>query len=372
MQKKIKRLKSTCKVLYAILFITFISSMIFVYNNHDFYERPLAKITEETVTDSKEIVDAYGNADELFTQALTAEIKNGEDKGEEIKLTNEYSISGAYDFAYKIGDEVFVTLDQKNNTLTGRIRDVKRDKYILLALWAFIFTLLFVGKQRGLLATISLALNVLILSWTLDLYIHQGLDLLWLSGFAVILFTILSLLLMNGRNEKTYAAILTTLLGTFLSLLITLVVVWYTEGKGLYYEEMSFLTRPYKLVFVAGLFIGALGAVMDVAISISSALYEFYQKDPHISNQSLKQAGFNIGRDIMGTMTNILFFAYVSGAIPILLVYFKNASPLGFALSQNLSLEIARALAGGIGIVLTIPIGVYTSIFFINRRRGKE
>lgn len=370
MKEKLKKMDLKYKIFYLILLITCISSIIFVYNNHKFYARPLAKITQETVTDSKETVDSYENEDELFTQELVAEIQNGEAKGQEIRLTNEYSTSGAYDFSYKVKDEIFVTLDKKNGRWTGRIRDIKRDKYILLALWAFVFTLLFVGKQRGLLATISLAINVLILYVTLDLYIHQGLNLLWLSGFAVILFTILSLLIMNGCNEKTFAAILTTILGTFLSLLITFLAIWYTDGKGLYYEEMSFLTRSYQLVFFAGLFIGALGAVMDVAISISSALYEFYQKDPNISNENLKQAGFNIGGDIMGTMTNILFFAYVSGAIPILLVYFKNASPLGFALSQNLSLEIARALAGGIGIVLTIPIGVYTSIFFINRRRG--
>ena len=79
-----------------------------------------------------------------------------------------------------------------------------------------------------------------------------------------------------------------------------------------------------------------------------------------------------IGKDIMGTMTNILFFAYISGSIPMLILYFKNASPLGYTLSMNLSLEVARALAGGIGIVLTIPIGLYITIFFINRKKARQ
>lgn len=73
----------------------------------------------------------------------------------------------------------------------------------------------------------------------------------------------------------------------------------------------------------------------------------------------------------MGTMTNILFFAYISGSIPMLLLFLKNASLWGFTLSMNLSLELARALAGGIGIVLAIPIGLYISIFFVNRKRGR-
>ena len=91
-----------------------------------------------------------------------------------------------------------------------------------------------------------------------------------------------------------------------------------------------------------------------------------------ISIKALKTSGMEIGKDIMGTMTNILFFAYISGSIPMLILYFKNASSLGYTLSMNLSLEVARALAGGIGIVLTIPIGLYTTIFFINRKKARQ
>ncbi|WP_440895633.1 YibE/F family protein [Amphibacillus sp. Q70] len=359
-------------IFYTIVAICFIFSIVFVYNNHRFYERPIAKVIQTTVTETTETMDLYENEDMLFTQQMTAEIKNGEQKGQHIHIVNEHSSSGAYDFSYNTGDELFVSIDQDSTSLTGSITDVKRDKYVVVVMWIFIFTLLLVGRRQGLFATISLAINMILLSYALDIYVNTQLNLLWICGITAILFTVTSLLLVNGRNEKTYAAIIATILGTFISLFIAYLAIWFTSEKGLYYEEMSFLTRPYQLVFLAGLFIGAIGAVMDVAISISSALYELYQKDHHISNNSLKKSGFNIGKDIMGTMTNILFFAYISGSIPILIVYFKNSSPLGFALSLNLSLEIARALAGGIGIVITIPIGIYTSIFFINRKRAKS
>lgn len=109
---------------------------------------------------------------------------------------------------------------------------------------------------------------------------------------------------------------------------------------------------------------------MDVAITMFSSIFELYEKDNNIRDQALKTSGLDIGKDIMGTMTSILFFVYISGSLPMLILYLKNAAPLGFTLSLNLSLEIARALAGGIGIVLTIPIGLYTAIFFIRRKRG--
>src|SRR5690625_4435123 len=118
--------------------------------------------------------------------------------------------------------------------------------------------------------------------------------------------------------------------------------------------------------------IGSLGAVMDVAITMSASIFELYEKNNYISINKLKSSAFDIGKDIMGTMTNILFFAYISGAMPMLLLYMKNYSDFRFTLSMNLSLELARALAGGIGIVLTIPIGLYVSIFFIHRKKAKR
>ena len=217
-----------------------------------------------------------------------------------------------------------------------------------------------------------MAVNAVLLSFALDVYVNTSdISLLWICSISVILFTVISLLLVNGFNEKTYAAIVATLLGTFISLLIAYLVIWITSENGLRYEEMRFLTSPYEMVFMAGLFIGSLGAVMDVAITMSSSIFGLYEKDNNISIKALKNSGLEIGKDIMGTMTNILFFAYISGSIPMLILYLKNASPLSFTLSMNLSLELARALAGGIGIVLAIPIGLYTSIFFINRKKAR-
>lgn len=126
------------------------------------------------------------------------------------------------------------------------------------------------------------------------------------------------------------------------------------------------------MVFRAGLLKGSLGAVMDVAITMSSSIFWLYEKNNEISIKALKTSGLEIGKDIMGTMTNILFFAYISGTIPMIILYLMNSSALGFTLSMNLSLELARALAEGIGIVLTIPIGLYISIFFVNRKRTKS
>ncbi|MCU9614584.1 YibE/F family protein [Caldibacillus lycopersici] len=363
-------------LLYGMLAICFVASLVFVNYNYSFYERPIAKITEAHLQDTSETTDLYENTDTIYTQEITAELKNGEEKGKLIHLTNEYSASGAFDQEYSVGNDLFVYINPDtvdDNELTGSILDVKRDKYIVFVAWIFIFTLLFVGKKQGLFSIVSLVVNALILSYALDIYLRTSdISFVLICSTSVILFTVISLLLVNGFNEKTYAAIIATIVGTFSSLLISYIVIWATSGKGLRYEEMQFLTRPYKDIFMAGVFIGSLGAVMDVAITMSSSIFGLFEKNHNISIKALTKSGMEIGKDIMGTMTNILFFAYVSGSIPMLILYLKNGSPLGFTLSMNLSLEFARALAGGIGIVLTIPIGLYTSILFINRKRARK
>lgn len=373
---KIKNMARGQILLYIVLTLCFAASVFFVHHNYSFYERPIAKVISSTLDDSTESIDMHNNEDHLYTQQIIAELKNGEEKGQLIYLTNEFSSSGAYDQEYHVGHELFVTIDANSvhkTELTGSIKDVKRDKYVVMIAWVFILILIFVGKKQGLFSIISLAVNAILLSYALDVYlITSGTSLLWICGISAILFTMISLLLVNGFNEKTYAAIVATLLGTISSLVITFLVMWVTSEKGLRYEEMQFLTRPPQIVFMAGVLVGSLGAVMDVAITMSSSIFGLYEKNNHISIKTLKTSGMDIGKDIMGTMTNILFFAYISGSIPMLILYLKNSTPLGYTLSMNLTLELARALAGGIGIVLTIPIGLYISTFFVNRKRVRS
>ncbi|HLR60257.1 MAG TPA: YibE/F family protein [Pseudogracilibacillus sp.] len=359
-------------IVLSIMIVAFIGSIIFVNNNYSFYSTPIVKVTHTELIEQTDTVDNFNNQDIFSTQKLTAEIMNGEYVGDTIELMNDYSIAGAYDQAYTPGSELFVSLSKSEEPLTGYVTNIKRDKYIIYIAWIFILTLVLIGKRQGFFAVISLAINALVLSFALDIYInYNNINLLLVISLCVIIFTVSSLLLVNGRNEKTYAAIVASLLGTFISVLIAYLVLVLTNEEGLRYEAMDFLTRPYKLVFMAGVFVGSLGAVMDVAITMSASTFELHEKNNNISNTALKKSVMDIGKDIMGTMTNILFFAYLSGSIPIMLLYLKNGSPLFFTISMNLSLEIARALAGGIGIVLTIPIGLYVSLFFLNRKKAK-
>lgn len=369
---KLKSLPKREKVFWLVLVVLFVVSIIWVNNNYRFYERTIAKIITVEEIDVRDVTDTHGNRDKLHIDKLTAKIMNGDHQGETIELMNEYSVAKAYDFNYTTSDAVFISVrGHQDDILSGAIIDMKRDKNIVYVAWLFTFVLILVGKRQGLFSVIGLFVNALILSFALDLQMNAlHINLMWVSAICALLFTIVSLFLVNGFNDKTYAAIVATILGTTASLVLTYVILQVTGERGLRYEEMEYLTRTYQLVFMASLFIGSLGAVMDIGITMASSMFGMYEENPKITTKRLKESGQEIGKDIMGAMTNILFFAYISGAIPVLILYLKNGAPLGFTLQMNLTLELARALAGGIGIVLSIPIALYTSLYFVKRKKA--
>lgn len=359
-------------LLYTLLAICCLFSLLFVYNDYNFYKETIVKVTTVQIVKKEKITDYYKNNDILYTQVLTGKILNGALKGKSVELKNQYSYSGAADNQYKVGDKLFVSLDNtsinanKNDSsasaISGTINGLKRDTYLVFMAVLFTVFIIAVGKKKGLFSLFSLIFNIVLFSLVMDLYL-KGINLLLVCSIVVIVFSVFSLLLVGGYNQKTFTAVISTLLGTFLTLFIAYIVMKVTNEKGVRYEEMQFLTHPPHEIFMAEILVGCLGAVMDVCITISSSIYELCETNPGLSSKALMDSGREIGKDIMGTMTNVLFFAYVSGGIPMLLIYLKNGFQTGYSFYMNLSLELIRALTGSIGIVLAIPLSLFTTIF---------
>lgn len=151
-------------------------------------------------------------------------------------------------------------------------------------------------------------------------------------------------------------------------MLITIIVINITKYSGTRFEQMELLTRPYEDIFTSELILGGLGAIMDISISMSSSLNELIEKDKKITIKALTKSGFSIGKDIMSTMINVLFFTYICSVIPNLTIYFRNGVKMSHLINEYISLEMTRALIGAIGITLTIPIAIYTTLFIYKRR----
>lgn len=363
--------KKTISVISLVL-ISLLSFYI-ISNNENYYKKSIAKITSITEKKEKQRNDTTKGVEIIKKQQIKAVAMNGSYKGKEINLQNTTSYSQAFDMDLKVGDEIFVSIKAgaNNQIISSNITDFKRDKYLGYITILFIMLILLIGGSKGFKSLASVIINILILSAIIALFLN-GFNLILIAAIASILFIVLSIAIVNGLSKKTLSAIIGTIAGTMVSMLITAAVIKLTNSKGMHFEEMEFLTHPPTNIFYAEILIGTLGAIMDIAISISSSIMEIYEKNPLIDRKTLINSGFEIGKDIMGTMSNTLVFAYISGSIPMILLLIKNDFPLSYITSINMSLEIIRALTGSIGIVISIPITIFISIFLIKNKRIGE
>lgn len=354
--------------IYFILCLLGLIAIIFSWNNYAFYKEPIAKVinTEETYISTDTIT--YGYHEDVYEQKITAIILNGEDKGKEVTIKNEYHKGQAYDQKYNIGDELFVSINKKNDTIKNtHIEGYKRDKYIVILVVSFTLIIVLVGQLKGFLSIISVILNMII--FNVIVYINtKGFSLAILSFIGAIIFSVICLTLVSGYNKKTGAAIISSIAGVSVTMLISLLVIHISKYKGVRFEQMDLLTRPYEGIFISEIILGGLGAIMDISISISSSLNELVEKDNKITASALYKSGVAIGKDIMSTMINVLFFTYICSVIPNLTIYFRNGVELNTLINEYISLEMTRALTGAIGITITIPIAIGITILLYKRR----
>ncbi|MBE6087187.1 MAG: YibE/F family protein [Clostridium beijerinckii] len=355
-----------------ILIVVSLASLFFISTNENLYGNPIAKITSINENESKE-ENSTGKIEPMKNQKIEAIIMNGTFKGNSIELNNTTSFSQVNDLDLKVNDEIFISLQSNdNNEITSaKILDLKRDKYVIYMINIFIALILLVGGIKGFKSLVSVVVNILIVFSIIGLF-SKGYDLAILSIIGSILFIIASLFIVSGKNKKTASAIIGTLAGTLTSMLIAGIVIKLNNWSGIHFEEMEFLTHPPEKIFFIELIIGTLGGIMDIAISISSAIDELYDKNPNIDSRSIIKSAREIGQDIMGTMSNTLVFAYLSGSMPIILLLLRNGLPITYIININLSLEFMRALIGSIGIVLSIPITIFTSIAILKKHKIGE
>ena len=361
--EKRKRIISICAVIFLLM-----AAMVFTYNNYFLYKEDVVKITAVKNEEVYEKEGLNGEVEKYYNQEITAIIKSGEYKGKSITLNNTCSYSGVKDEGYKKGNYLFVSLSGSEDKLSANILSVKRDMYVMVLICVFILGIVIFAGKKGVLSIISIIMNIIIFTYALNEYVN-GKDILKLCNLMIILFTMISLILASGINKQTVCAIISTLISVALIFIIYKITKENFEQPE--YMMMEYITNPEHLdhIFMAGVLIGSLGAIMDVAISISVAVNELINKDKNISVKNLISSVKEIGYDIMGTMINVLFFTYMCGTIPMLILKIKNGYKFLSIIKFQIPFEIIRFLVGAIGIVVTIPISGFIAITILKKRR---
>jgi uncharacterized membrane protein len=192
--------------------------------------------------------------------------------------------------------------------------------------------------------------------------------------------TIATIFIVSGVNTKSVAAIIGTSSGVIIAGLMAYFVGSKIHLTGLSAEEATMLMYlpqgiefDFKSLLFAGIILGSLGAVMDVGMSIASSIEEIYNANSSLSRKELFNSGMNVGKDVMGTMTNTLILAYTGSSIPLLLLFMGYDAGLIEVMNLDIiATEVVRSLSGSIGLILTIPITAFIATVLIQNKSNKK
>ena len=304
-------------------------------------------------------------------QVITAEILQGDETGKIVEVQNP--LSRQHNVLVAEGDIFIMMIRETPNGTVYWAYNHKRSTAIYWMCFAFLLLLLSFGKKEGLNSVISLYFTAALIVGVLIPAIFAGWNPVLITIILMGLKIVVNFILVSGYNRKSFCAMGGTLLGVIAAGIMAQVFGEFANLSGIYLdkgEDVIYLaTQPIQirwLMFVA-IMISALGAVMDVAISIASAYNELKITDPKLSPKQLMKASMNIGRDIMGTMTNTLILAFAGSSLTTIMMVWGLDMPLTqFINTPVIALSIIHALAGSVGIVLTIPLTAWLARYMLN------
>jgi uncharacterized membrane protein len=343
-------------------------------NSEDFYEEDMkrdyevikAQVLRIDKDDTKEVRPDVDVESDRRVQFLYVRLLEGDHKGEEYTLRNTIEMINPYRLIFKEGEKLYLYVFENENGEVGNIHIYEkiRDVSIYWLIIAFVVLLIAFGKMKGLKTVITLAITIFLIGFVLLPLILAGYNPLLVTLGIVILITTISLIIISGWNKKTRTAIMGTFAGVVVAALVASFVGYFAYLTGLGDEHSVMLARipkyrhlNYHSILLSGIIIGALGAVMDVALSIASAMWEIEENSPKIRSKSLIQSGMNIGKDMMGSMANTLILAYVGSSIQLILLFISYDISLVEILNMDMiASEVVKAVAGSIGLVACIPL----------------
>ncbi len=338
----------------------------------DFEKAKVVAIPKEDIT-YDEVADNAATG----SQELSVIIKSGRYKGQPMTAYNYFG--PYYGVPVAVGDGVMLTIKTHADGSTyASVYEFNRIPILMVYLLVFFLVVVIVGRTTGLKSMIGLAFTFVCLFMILIPLLIKGLPTILTTVVICAYIALVSFTVLGGVHRKTISAFLGTVAGMLLAMIFAMIVQRIAKIDGLRLEDsepllqMKYVGAVVRVrgLLVAGIIISALGAVMDVAMSISSSLEEVHAANPALTQMELFQSGMNIGRDMVGTMTNTLILAFLGSEFTLMIFLFVRELTFNHMYSTAfMALETISGVSASIGMVLAIPLTALISSTLITRRK---
>jgi len=368
-------------ILVFIFLIIFAGAVWFINKDNKSYQSSSAAsyvsgVVTDVISDNTTVDNEGSEGLRLGEQQLKVEVTSGEHKGEMQQITN--NISTLYNIYVQKGTRIMLLIStQQNGSYNVSIYGYDRSLILVAAILLFIVTLVLVGGVKGLKSILGLAFTLICMMFILVPMVSKGYSAITVCVVIIIITSIVCFIILDGINIKTVSAMISTVAGVGIAGLFCFVVEKAAHLSGYNMQEAENLILisvnnkiNIKGLLTAGILLASLGAVMDIAISVSSSVCEIHSTNESLNARQLFKSGMNVGRDAMGTMANTLIMVFVGSSFNMLLLIFSYGIPI-FRLinTDQIAIEILQAIAGSIGIILSVPIAAFCSSFFISKAK---
>ena len=358
---KSKQMKRACLLVAGILFLL----LFFLFRG---IEKTKLLDTDGRNFEKAEVTKVIsGNISSSGSGKQTVELKllSGDHKGKYVEATSSQSyLFGA---KCKKGMKVIAIVNESRGELMASVYSVNRGPMIWLMVAIFVAIVVAVGGRKGVSSILSLIFTMLCIFYIFLPMIYKGISPIIAAIFVVIFTTVVTMAMVDGITKKSISAMLGTIIGVVFAGIFAVIFGKVTTITGynvsdienlVYISEMTDI-KIGELLF-AGILIASLGAVMDVGMSIASTINELKEQNPQMTSKELFQSGMNVGRDMMGTMTNTLILAFTGGSINTLVFIFAyNYEYLQVVNMFSVGIEIMQGLSSSLGVIMAVPFTSY-------------
>ena len=372
------------KAVRYLIYVLFVCAFaVFVIKLNQVEKTELVVRTGQTFEKAKVVKILQDNLEENGTrvgeQKVRVRMLTGVRKGEELDITS----SSGYLFgaACKPDMKVIVMQSVAGDSTVASVYTQDREGVIYIFALIYLLVLCLIGGKQGIKGCLGLVFTFFCVIFVYLPLVYLKYSPFWTAVFVCFITTLVTMYLIGGPTRKTCAATLGTLVGVILAG----VSAWcFSKASGISGYNVSDIETLMTLwntnriqvggLLFSGLLISCLGAVMDVAMSISSAIDEIYRQNLSLSRKELFTAGLRVGRaaaaaspsvglrvgrDMMGTDSNTLILAFAGSSVSTLLLDYSYNLPYQQIInSNNIGIAIMQGLAGSFGIVLSVPFTV--------------
>ncbi len=332
----------------------------------DIQELWWAEVVEIIDQREEEIV---GTGVERTVQTLRARILEGERKGEVVQFDNDF-------IELKSGQKFYLNFME---TVSGEqilsVQEVDRASALIVLIVFFTVAVIAFGGLLGVRALISLAGSLLVVVYMLVPALVAGYPPVAMSVALATLILALAIFVTHGFTGHSFAAFGGTVIAVILTGLLAALAVSITSLTGFISDESTYLNfstggrLDFAGLLLAGIIIGALGVLDDIAITQASAVRELFGANSEISRREVFVRAIKIGRDHVSALVNTLVLAYTGTALPLLLLFYHSSQgAMAIANREVFAAEIVRTLVGSIGLIMTVPITTAIAVIILRRR----